>query len=357
MFFFDAAFSGALLVDSDLGDMGDPGMVSCASCHMGGMMADGRSPGTVSLGANFHSRNAPALVNSSFYRWTNWGGRFSAQWELPLAVAEAGVIMNGNRLQIAHRIFDEYAEEYEAVFGDLEPAIGSDSTRFPDEGKPGISAWDGMEGDDQVIINRVLVNFSKALAAYTRLLVSRDAPFDAWMAGDEDAISMAAQRGALLFINQGRCVNCHSGPFFADDRFHALGVPQEGANVPESDDGRFKDVPPLLASAFNRNGAYSDKQDTGGLAGLTDPMPEETRRAFRTPTLRGVALTAPYMHSGQMATLADVVEFYNLGGGDPEHGPLVPLHLSAEQKSDLVTFLEALTGAAPDADLLEDTSR
>jgi hypothetical protein len=120
--FFDEKFSGKLKIASDLGAVDDAAKVSCKSCHEGAALDDDRSdPATVSIGAGLHTRNAPSLINSSFYTWTNWGGRFAAQWELPPAVLENAVIMNGNRLALAHRVFDVYKADYEAVFGALTP--------------------------------------------------------------------------------------------------------------------------------------------------------------------------------------------------------------------------------------------
>ena len=351
--FFDARYSGPLAVDSDLGAMGETGRVSCASCHSSIVMSDDRSmPDNVSLGASFHSRNAPAIVNSSFYPWTNWGGRFSAQWELPPVVAEAGVIMNSSRLAIAHHIFDHYRADYEAIFGAMEPAIGTDTARFPATGKPMApdGNWETMTPEDQATVNRIWINYGKAIAAYVRLLVSGESAFDRFVAGDTAALDQSQQRGLRLFIGSARCVSCHSGPTFSDGRFHNIGVPQTGEHVPASDDGRWKDIPGLLASPFNSAGAYSDDADTGAarLAGLTNPAPEEARGAFRTPTLRGVAESAPYMHSGQVATLEAVVRHYNMGGSAPVAGELdslvLPLDLSEQDAADLVAFLESLTG-------------
>jgi cytochrome c peroxidase len=355
--FFDEGFAGPLQVASDLGAVGEVGKVSCASCHSGKFMADERSvPPNVSLGTNFHTRNAPAIVNSSFYQWTNWGGRFSAQWELPLAVVESGIIMNGNRLQLAHRIFDQYRRSYEKVFAPLDRAIGSDLVRFPAAGKPKANAtdpdgaWERMAAADRDIVNRILVNYAKALGAYFRVLVSRNAPFDDFIAGDDCAMSPAEQRGAQLFIGKARCVGCHSSPDFSDDRFHNLGVPQTGEHVPTIDAGRFGNVTALLNSPFNSASVYSDDPAEGQrrLAGLTIPMPDATLGAFRTAGLRGVAETAPYMHSGQFSTLAEVVEFYDQGGGVPATGTknprLAPLGLTSDEKADLVLFLEVLSG-------------
>lgn len=366
--FFDPGFSGPLKVTSDLGTMGESGKVSCASCHAGAALDDRRSmPRTVSLGADFHTRNAPPLLDSAHYRWTNWGGRFSAQWELPPPVSESGAIMNGNRLAIAHRLFDVYRTEYEAVFAPMDPALGSDPTRFPPQGKPkpapteadpnpADGPWEGMAPDDQTLVNRVFVNYGKALAAYLRLLLGGDSAFDRFVAGDLDVLSDAAVLGARLFVGKARCVECHSTAHLSDDAFHNLGVPQVGEHVPATDDGRFKDVPGLLSSPFNSAGAFSDDPASGRLVGLENPMPEDMRAAFRTPTLRNVAQTAPYMHSGQLATLRDVVDFYDRGGDQPVSGArderMTPLGLSEEEKADLVAFLETLTEEPPAPELL-----
>ena len=203
-FFFDKKFSGPLKAGGDLtlGAVGDAQKVSCQTCHSTAAMDDARP---VSLGTDLHTRNAPPLVNSAFYTWTNWGGRFAAQWELPVAVVENPLTMNGNRLSVAHRIFDVYKAEYEAVFvTTLAPEIGTDAVRFPASGKPKPAPttavpnppdgpWETMTAADKAIVNRVLVNFSKALQAYTRKLLSRNAAFDAFMAGDDAALTSSAQ--------------------------------------------------------------------------------------------------------------------------------------------------------------------
>ena len=354
--FFDARYSGPLAVTSDLGMMGEAGRVSCASCHSSEVMSDDRSmPDNVSLGANFHTRNAPAIVNSAFYRWTNWGGRFSAQWELPPVVAESPVIMNSSRLQIAHHIFDNYREEYEAIFGAMDPAL-SDLARFPATGRPvamGMPAgpWEMMSATDRDIVLEIFTNYGKAIQAYQRQLISRDAPFDRFVAGDEDAIGVSAQWGLRLFIGMARCVTCHSGPQFSDDEFHNLWIPQTGEHVPMTDTGRYSSIPALLSSSLNSAGLWSDDPAAGmaRLAGLTMTPPEATRGAFRTPTLRGVAASAPYMHSGQLATLEGVIELYDQGGGatpivGERSSHLFPLHLTAQDREDLLAFLLALTG-------------
>jgi len=355
--FFDKRYSGALIIDSALGTAGETGKVACATCHLGPAMSDGRAPFTVTVGTDRHSRNAPALLNSSFYEWTNWGGRFAAQWELPLAVAENAVTMNSTRLKLAHFMYDNYKDAYEALFGALPAALAPaavDAARFPATGKPGQAVWDAgtttMTDADKTAVNLIIVNYGKAIQAYMRKLVSRNAPFDQYVANGGGGLSESAIRGSLLFVGKAKCSSCHSGPFMSDNKFHNLGL--------GDDDGRFKDAGALKGSTLNIDSAFSDKTDTGRLAGLTNPMTDPTTHAaFRTASLREVKDTGPYMHAGQLTTLEDVVSFYDAGGGAPATGStkdplLTPLSLSEAEKADLVEFLKTLSGEPVPASLL-----
>ena len=289
----------------------------------------------------------PRCVNSSFYEWTNWGGRFAAQWELPLAVAENPLTMASTRLKLAHFNYDNYKTQYEAIFGALPAALdatASDAGRFPATGKPGDATWDtDTSTADKAAVNLIIVNYGKALEAYMRKLVSRNAPFDQYVANGAGNLSESAIRGAALFVGKAKCNACHSGPFFSDNQFHNLG----GLGA---DDGRFKDAGALKGSALNIDGVFSDKTDTGRLANLTSPMTDvTTHSAFRTASLREVKDTAPYMHAGQLADLPAVVAFYNAGGGEPVSGStkdplLTPLGLSEAEQADLVEFLKTLSG-------------
>ncbi len=365
--FFDKSYSGALTVgdsgsNGGLGPVGAVGKVSCASCHAAGseVLDDRRSkPGNLSLGTALMGRNSLGLVNSSFNAWTNWGGRFDSQWSLPLAVAEGGVTMKGTRLQVAHMLFDKYRTEYDAVFPVALDARLVDTTTFAATGKPGDAAFDGLSVDDKLIVNTIYANYGKALAAYMRTLVSRNAPFDRYVAGDRAAMTDSAKRGLHLFLEH--CTGCHIGANLADDQFHALAVPQTGPGVPATDNGRFQDVPALLASPFNTLGVFSDDITTGKLTDLVQA--EAQKGQFRTKSLRNVAGAAPYMHAGQFATLAEVVAFYNAGGGDVgatgivKDVKMVPLNLDAAKQADLVAFLETLTGEAVPAERVVDTSK
>lgn len=372
MLFFDKSYSGALAVGDDgtnggLGMVGEVGKVACASCHGpgGAALDDQRSiPNNVSLGTDYGTRNALDVTNSAFYTWTNWGGRFDSQWSLPLAVAENAKIMKSTRLQIAHMLYTKYRTEYDAVFpvaldASLDPTA-TDAARFPATGKPGDASFDGMAAADQVIVNRIFANYGKAIEAYMRTLNSGNSRFDQFVAGDHTALDATEIRGLKVFLRAG-CTQCHSGPAFSDQKFHVLAVAQTGAHVPAADLGRYQDVNPLLASPFNTNGAFSDDVTTGKLTGLAQDASQSG--AFRTKSLRNLSESGPFMHSGQLATLGDVVSFYNAGGGDASSlgvtkDPLLtPLGLTAQDQTDLVAFLLTLQGEPIAPAKLADTSK
>jgi cytochrome c peroxidase len=345
--------------------------VACISCHASAAGDDNRSvPNNVSLGTDYGTRNALPVINSSFYAWTNWGGRFDSQWSLPLGVAENAKIMNSTRLDVAHMLFNKYRADYDAIFtppldASLDPNA-TDASRFPPSGKPKANAaatdgpWELMTAGDRAIINRIFANYGKAIGAYLRLNVSRNASFDQFIAGNDAAISDSAKRGLKVFLGKGDCAGCHSGPTFEDGKFHALGVPQTGLRVPANDFGRFTDLPTMLGSAFNTAGVYSDKPDGGKLDGLALDL--SLMGQFRTKGLRTLSASAPYMHSGQFATLEEVIDFYDQGGGVAPDGGTVDtrihtLGLTSDEKTDLAAFLRTLDGDPLPSALLQDTSR
>ena len=171
-------------------------------------------------------------------------------------------------------------------------------------------------GDPKVTMTRM----AQAIASYERSVVAGGSPYDRWAAGDRRAMGASAVRGMELFQGKANCQVCHAGFNFTDESFHNLGV---GMDRPKPDLGRYEQT----------------KVDTD-------------RGAFKTPTLRNVALTAPYMHDGSEGTLHQVVDFYNKGGvRNPQLSKEVkPLNLADEEIDDLITFLECLTGEVQNAD-------
>ena len=303
------------------------GEVSCSTCH-DAAKAFTDSPLSVSEGINklTGTRNAPTVINSAYYETLFWDGRspdLEEQSTHPFVnPVEHGLENHELILQIV-RTDQAYVKAFQDVFG-----------------KTG----------DLVTMKEV----SQAIAAFERTIVAGNSPFDRWhFGGDSSAMSPEAIRGFEVFVGQGRCVSCHvieqTTALFTDNRFHNIGV---GIND-------IQDEVPDLAGAFLVAKAQGLDVD---VAVLTNAKTSELGRfaiseqfddmgAFKTPTLRTIAVTAPYMHDGSLATLRDTVIHYNNGGvtreGDRVNaflsGGIRPLNLTDQQIDDLVAFMEALT--------------
>lgn len=344
----DAAHLGQMLFFDER--LSKAGTVACATCHSPfSGFADVES---TSLGAGRGTRNAPTILNAAYNKWQFWDGRSDSLWSQALIALEGDKEQAGTRLQYAHLIKRYYKSEYEAVFGSL-PEL-TDTIRFPIDGKPGDIQFDNMSEPDKISINTVFANIGKVIEAYERLLISTNAPFDQYVAGDREAIGIEAKRGLKLFIGKAVCILCHDNPNFTNNDFHNLGVPH--GKLP-ADTGRYDGIKQLLEDPFNGGGIYSDDSDVPKrILDFLEPTLQQQGQ-FKTPTLRNVALTAPYFHTGDFPTLASVIAFNNAGGipsgfvGNRE-GTLDPLHLSNQESNDLVQFLLTLTGELPSEHLL-----
>ena len=368
-FFWEKRYSGPIAVADDgtnggLGALGETGKVSCGSCHFPeyGWAENRSKPNNVALGANRASRNSPSMLNVGFYDWYTWAGRLDSLWAQGANSPESPDVV-GNRCGVAHLMWDFYRAEYDAIFDDKLPTsldpMAADAARFPPACKPKAMGaadgpWEMMAADDRTAIMRVMANVGKAIAAYERKLLSQNSKFDKYAAGDYSAMSTSAKRGLKVFIGEGFCVQCHVGAIFSDNKFHNLGVPQTGPNVPADDMGRFADLPRAIANPYNSTSQFSDSVTAGMMKHQGQMALETDKGAFRTKNLRGVAETAPYEHDGVFATLREVVDFYDQGGGTTPYikdEKLKPLNLTDEQKNDLVAFMEALTGEPTPAEL------
>jgi cytochrome c peroxidase len=304
--FFDASFSGPLTIGNDglnggLGAAGETGKVSCGSCHQpDAWFADKRSrPNATSLGAAWTGRNATSLVNAAYQRTFLMHGEFVELAPLLVVPLTKPPLLNSNKAALAAVMRSRYVVQYDAVFD------------------PDIAASD----DEQIFVAA-----SRAIEAYERRLVSGNSPLDRYLGGEDfAAISDSAKRGLALFIGPALCSECHDGPLLGDGEFRNTGVQQHrpGAAisfVPAEDLGRGRQT--------------MDAVDNG---------------KFRTPGLRQIAETPPYMHAGQIETLAGVVEFYRWGGDDAgfvgvKDPMMQPLEITDEDAADLVAFLRTLTG-------------
>jgi cytochrome c peroxidase len=259
-----------------------------------------------------------------------------------------------------------------------EPSYDQVALAHAPPGTPAIhDAFDCMA--NAAAVTRAYTNVAKLIATYEYELQSRSSPFDQFVAAGatSNVISAGAKRGLRLFVGRASCVDCHDTALFTDNQFHDIGVPQVGQGVPtEADCPASTDASPVCdcvngksclpwgfydglaklenkaKAPFRRDGEFSDSQPVAGDLYATtyaQPLADADRGAWRTPSLRDVALTAPYMHDGVYGTLADVVAHYDAGGGEgtpsgrktPE---LHPLLLSARDRADLVEFLGTLTG-------------
>jgi cytochrome c peroxidase len=383
--FFYRGYSAAIKVGNDGqngsladGPVPDPaldkGKMGCAACHMPeSAFIDTRSrPGNVSVGVTYTTRNTPTLLNVAYHKFHGRGGKQDSLWMQAATSFESGTNSAGNRCEYAHQLYELYRDEYDAVFAEtpLPTALSTsapDASRFPAKCKPKSNAdapdgaWEMMAKEDRDAISQILINQGKAIAAYEGQLVSGNSPFDRYMAGDLGIISDAAKRGARLFIGKAACVDCHIGALFTDNDFHNIGVEQLGPNLPEEDDGRYTDVAAVIKAGFNTRSKWRDGEDPGK---ITDDLVqlESDKGKFRTESLRNVAVTGPYMHTGMLTTLREVVEYYNDGGGKGyyvgEKSPaLVPLGLTDSEIDDLVAFLESLTGEPVREELLLDPNQ
>lgn len=258
--------------------------ISCGFCH--NPFTGFADPRQTSIGVDggIGGRQSPTVFNTGFIPFQFWDGRAGSLEEQAI-----GPIVNPV----------EMAETHENVVKKLGKIKGYQQQ---------FRAVFGTEVNLQGI--------AEAIAAYERTVVSTDSAFDKYVSGDITAMDEAAVRGMALFKGKARCILCHNGPNFTDNQFHNLGVPQVGPM--KEDLGRF----------------YVTRQ-------------EQDKGAFKTPTLRSIAETAPYMHDGAFKTLEEVVEFLDQGGGrNPHVSPLIkPLGLTKEEKAAAVAFLKTLTGA------------
>jgi len=286
------------------------GTMSCSTCHDPKQGFSDGLPTSLSYPTTKNWRNSPTLFNVAYKKRLFHDGRSRSLEEQALFPMASAFEMNQNLdfLEEEIRAVEEYRQSFFAVFGD------ADITRE---------------------------RIAQAIAAFERSLVSGVAPLDRFLRGEVTALSTEAQKGYEIFIGKGGCVSCHHGATLSDQEFHALMV----EDPPDSRDD------PRVAATRRYVGKVSGYQDFRRLK--DDPgrylVTKDTQdwQAFQTPTLREVSSTAPYMHNGRYETLAEVIEFFNNGGG-PGNQRLSPLMLSEMEKAALQIFLqEGLSSRQP----------
>lgn len=357
-----ARLGQALFFSTALSSSGD---VSCATCHDPSLgFGDAQR---LSTGLGTTARHAPPLFNNAHQRWWGWAGAADSPWAQALGPIEDPDEMGSTRVGLVHVVVADPAlrDDYEGLFGPLPSAEGLPERARPipdDPDHPEALAWASLSEDTRDGVDTMFANLGKAIAAYERLLVSEDAPFDAFVAAlvagesvTEEHLDAAAQRGLRLFLGDAGCIGCHSGPLLTDHAFHNIGLaPRDWLDG--EDQGRWDGAEVVLDDPFNGAGEHSDAPEEGAVALDTLYVGEDSRGAFKTPSLREVARTAPYMHGGHFERLEEVLDHYDRLEESPAHGhteeTLQPLHLSVGERADLLAFLGALSGAPLDTALL-----
>ena len=259
------------------------GSTSCSTCHQAEHRFTISERFAKGIGDQPTERNPAALINRAYGQSFFWDGRAGSLEAQALEPIQNPKEMDLTLPELERRLRQN--DQYPRLFRE---AFGRKPNRE---------------------------DVGRALASFVRSLLSGDSPYDRYLLGDESALSPAAKRGFSLFQGKANCSTCHAGPNLTDERFHNTGVAWR--------DGRLQDV---------------------GRFAVTKQEPD--RGAFKTPTLRDVALTAPYMHDGSLPTLEKVIDRYSNGGIKNPHldEEIRPLNLSADEQRDLLAFLKSLTG-------------
>jgi cytochrome c peroxidase len=301
------------------------GNVSCATCHQPQRhFSDGLEKGQ---GIGQSKRNTPSIVGVAYSPWLYWDGRRDSLWSQALSPLEDPLEHGGDRQQYARFVesMPQYLGQYEALFG----------------------TWPDISDTNNV--DRVFANLGKAIAAYERLLMPGRSRFDdyvdAVVANDSSAqqtlFSADEQRGLKLFIGGANCTQCHNGPLFTNNEFHNTGVLSYPGEVP--DRGRIAGIREAVSTQFNCRSEFNDAQFKECAELEFARTGYEVMGAFRTPSLRNLQGTAPFMHKGQLKTLAAVLQHYNeaplamIG-----HNEAKPLNLNDRELQQIEAFLNTL---------------
>src|SRR5688572_16143178 len=274
------------------------GTVSCATCHQPEHAFSQPTAVSTGIGGQVGRRKAPSFVNGALTLYPHffWDGRAASLEDQAMGPVSNPIEMGNTHEGMVKTI--AAIPGYRPYFAE---AFGS----------------------GEVTKDRI----AKALADYERTRMSGNSPYDRWRRlRDQSAVPDAVKRGHDLFYGKGACTQCHVGSRFTDNTFHNIGIGWDAATKTFADEGRY---------------AVTKAQGSGGAT-------DTDRGAFKTPTLRDVARHAPYMHDGSLATLREVVEYYNRGGNanpymDPKM-PAHPLELTPTDVDDLVAMLESLSG-------------
>ncbi|TNF54792.1 cytochrome-c peroxidase [bacterium] len=285
------------------------GTMSCATCHNPETGYSDALSISLSYPTTKNWRHSPSLINLGYNSMFFWDGRASTLEEQALFPMMSAFEMNQNLDYVEEELKEVpvYIDSFQRVFG------------------------------GEITRERIAM----ALAAFQKTIVSKDAPIDSYLKGDMNALTNIQKKGYDIFVGKGKCINCHNGSNLTDNNFYNLGVPED----PDiTNNPRVSATRRFTAKVAGYKAYRTLAEDPGRYLVTKD---RKDWKAFKTPTLREVVRTGPYMHNGYFETVEDVIEFFDKGGGnDPNKTSILkPLHLSSEEKNALKVFLlEALKG-------------
>jgi len=323
------AEEAGLLLFQDTGLSGNS-EISCASCHQAAKgFSDGKE---VAIGRDKHFRNTQTLLNVGLQRWFGWDGGTDSLWAATMRPLLSELEMDSSVEAIAEYLRRTPRYRIYLQRGANDESIGLDTI-----------------SDEQVAVKAV-----KFIASYVRTIASGDTPFDQFRDAlnrgetvDEELFSASARRGLKLFAGKANCHVCHYGANFSNGEFHDIGRPFF-IGVGQVDPGRYRGIERLRTDRYNLSGAFNGTRQTNEIRKTESVrLSRSDWGRWRTPSLRNLVYTAPYMHDGSIATLREVIDVYS----DIDPGRLhtegesilKPLGLSEQEKEDLVAFLRTLS--------------
>jgi cytochrome c peroxidase len=322
--------------------------VACATCHKPELMfTDGLA---LAVGVGSGPMHTPSLVGLAHSPWFYWDGRKDSLWAQALAPLEAKHEHATDRVQLMRFISSDtvYRDMYESVFETLTLPPSLPESGTPEGDARQQENWNALDRETQTAVSRFFANLGKAIAAYERKIVPGPARFDDYAAqvradsNEDNALNNSEKAGLKLFIGKGQCVSCHNGPLFTNHEFHNTAVLAVAGQLPSM--GRYDGVRISREDSFNCLGEFSDasREECIELRFARDA--NDLVGALKTPTLRNISLTAPYMHGGQMTNLAQVVKHYNEAPSSMlSHNEAKPLGLRTVERIQIEDFLMTLS--------------
>ncbi|WP_298613121.1 cytochrome c peroxidase [uncultured Thiothrix sp.] len=336
--------------------------VACATCHnpkQGWSTPDPR----ISLRGVTLKRHTPSLWNTGYQRWQFWDGRADSLWLQAIESMENEAEMKGDRVHAVRLILADanLQTSYRSIFGELPPTLSL--TALPLRAKPrpkqeGITvtdetihqAWEQLPATVRQDINQVTTHLMKSIAAFEMTITSPPTRVDQFIdqlivdqgqiTTNNSWLNSEEQQGLKLFVSKAQCIQCHSGSNFSDGEFHRIFFDKS------PDWGRAIGISSLLSNPFNGNSVYADQHPLPNRLELLNAVSTiPFRAAFKTPSLRNLSTSAPYMHDGRFASLDEVIKHYNeiQPRGHHAEAVLKPLGLTPQEQEYLVQFLQVLS--------------